>query len=481
NAKVGIFEDGRVFVITGDNNPIDEKNIELHILTPISREEMPEKIILTMAGLTIMEDARQAITAFNRQNPNYRIEIYEYVNQSDFKVGPDGFITNADEVWDQAMLRFQVDIVTGNIPDFIFQPPKEMYNQNLLLDLYPFIDADPEINREDFLPNVLAAMESSNGKLYSFGNQFAINAIVSRHELLGHIEKWTPAEIYRIINDTQDMQFPFGTVMLRELFIRMMLFTANMGFIDWNNYLAHFDTDEFIDLLYTSMLLPSLSDIPPGIYQGDTVHEIIKMQRGEQLLKWGTFWGPSLYQLFADSFDDMIILGLPNVNGGIYTINASGGIGIGASTEHPDITWEFLRSLLLKTSNDFALNTYSNPYFPVRIDLFDELIEDIMKPRTRTGAGGERVEYPREVWLAQDDSGYSIELYAMSQEKADNLRIFVKSAIPTHRGIDNELWVIIQSDLEQFYAGTRSAEDTARIIQSRAQIWLSELELIYEN
>ncbi|MDR2599558.1 MAG: hypothetical protein LBC73_04710, partial [Oscillospiraceae bacterium] len=39
NAKVGIFEDGRVFVITGDNNPIDEKNIELHILTPISREE----------------------------------------------------------------------------------------------------------------------------------------------------------------------------------------------------------------------------------------------------------------------------------------------------------------------------------------------------------------------------------------------------------------------------------------------------------
>ena len=69
-------------------------------------------------------------------------------------------------------------------------------------------------------------------------------------------------------------------------------------------------------------------------------------------------------------------------------------------------------------------------------------------------------------------------LYAMTEETAKNLRLFIDSAEPVRRGISMELWHAISGDLNDFYSGVRSAEATAHIIQNRAGIWLSEQQLL---
>jgi len=76
--------------------------------------------------------------------------------------------------------------------------------------------------------------------------------------------------------------------------------------------------------------------------------------------------------------------------------------------------------------------------------------------------------------LSAFDGSARIELYAMSDETARNLYAFIESAIPIGGSIGDELWEVIKGDLADFYAGVRSAEETARIIQNRSQIWLSE-------
>jgi len=103
--------------------------------------------------------------------------------------------------------------------------------------------------------------------------------------------------------------------------------------------------------------------------------------------------------------------------------------------------------------------------------------EDAMTPRTFENSAGERVEYPREVFTAQDGSG-TIDLLTMSEEIANGLRAFIESAVGAKRGIGDELWEIIEGDLADFFAGARSAEETARIIQNRAERWMSEQKLL---
>jgi hypothetical protein len=475
SAQVGIFDDGRIFVLTGVYNSRGEWEAEMYILKPVLINEMPDRITLTLSSMTVPHDVRQAVAAFNRQNALYRIEVYEYVNQADF---PAGDITAevARAIFDNAMTRLQVDFIAGNIPDIICQPIGEMYERGFLLDLNPLIDADPDIDRADFFPNALSAMESPDGKLFSIANTFHIQTIMSRKETLGHIEAWTPAQMLALLREAQEMSLPFGTLMLREDLLRMLLNYTDMGFIDWDNFQASFDNDEFIDLLHTAMLLPSASDLPPDIWRGDIVQEIRQMQRGEQLLAWGFLSRPGYYQYFTDSFEDSMALGLPTLNGGVHIITPYSRIGIGAGTDHAEAAWSFLRGFLLHSAAEFTTSSHESA-FPLRIDLFDEIIEDITTPRTFTNAAGEIIEHMRESRYSYD--GFTrIELMAMSEKTANSLRNLVESAAPAGRGIDSELWYIIEGDLADFYTGIRSAEETARIIQGRTQIWLSEQELL---
>jgi len=475
NAQVGLFDDGRIFVLMGERNAGGEWVAELYLLTPVSRNVMPEVITLTLKGLSVSHDVRQAVALFNRQNTMYRIEIYEYVNQADIQYGN---IDAMNAIWDQALLRFQVDLMTGNIPDIVYGPPIEMIDRGLLFDLYPFIDSDPDISRADFFPNILAAKENSDGTLPGITSKFSIQTIMSRKETLGHIEKWTPAEMLSLIHNTHDMLMPFGARMMRDQFLVTMIRHVNPGFIDLDDFTANFDSDEFISLLNTAKLLPLISDIPPEIFgYGEHSTEVIRMLKGEQLLSMAYFYNTGSYQSYADSFDDYFALGIPTASGGVHFINPPSLIGIGISTGHTEAAWNFLRGFLLPSVSVFDHGVTGDIGFSIRKDLFDEMIEEVMTPLTYVNNAGQTVEYPREVINAYDGSD-RIEIFAMSAEAANGLRALVESAVPTKRGMSDELWEVIEGDLADFYAGARSAEETAHIIQNRAERWLAEQKLV---
>jgi hypothetical protein len=135
-------------------------------------------------------------------------------------------------------------------------------------------------------------------------------------------------------------------------------------------------------------------------------------------------------------------------------------LGIRAASEHADIAWSFLRRFMLPS---FEVEGG----FPIRIDLYDKLIEEFMAPVIVGGA-----EAPRQV--VQFATGAEIPLYAMTQAEADSLRNIIDSSEPIGRALRGELWNLIRGDLNAFFQGVRSVEDTARIIQSRAQTYLHE-------
>jgi ABC-type glycerol-3-phosphate transport system substrate-binding protein len=407
----------------------------------------------------------------------YQIEVREYLNQADI---PFGTLTQdvLMDLFNQALFRFQVDLMAGNVPDLIVQPTSEMVDRGMLLDLYPFIDADPEINRADFFPNVLSSMERPYGMLPYISNRFSVSTIISRKATIEHIGTWTPDKMLLLIQNSQNMLLPFGTNLMRDNFANLFINFFNTGFTDFDTYRANFDSNEFISFLEAAKLLPSISDIPPEIFaHGDPTLQILRLKAGEHLLCYTNIYGPSGYQSYADTIEDYIAIGIPTVKGGEHIIMPLFQFGIGATTKHPDVAWKFVRGFLLPSAAELDQSTYGDIGIPIRIDLFNEMLEDAKTPRTFLSETGNTVEYPRDTLSVYDGSG-EIRIFAMSDETANSLLALIESAVPLESGIGADLWEIIEGDLADFYSGARSAEETARLIQNRAERWLSEQELL---
>ena len=74
-----------------------------------------------------------------------------------------------------------------------------------------------------------------------------------------------------------------------------------------------------------------------------------------------------------------------------------------------------------------------------------------------------------------DESGGSIsfEYYGLTEEQADRFLALLEilDAMP---GTSTEIFEIVNAEAAAFFAGERSAEDTAKVIQTRVSLDLSE-------
>ena len=102
-------------------------------------DTLDNRIVLTIGGIFIPHDIRLAVSEFNRASGTHRIEFIEYIADD-----------ASWEHWAEGFMRLQLEIMAGHGPDIIYDQFGWMANHELVLDLYPFIDADAQINRSDF-------------------------------------------------------------------------------------------------------------------------------------------------------------------------------------------------------------------------------------------------------------------------------------------------------------------------------------------
>ena len=133
---------------------------------------------------------------------------------------------------------------------------------------------------------------------------------------------------------------------------------------------------------------------------------------------------------------------------------------------HPDAAWEFIRQFLKPTEN-------RESFFPLRIDMFDQGIENWAKPYYGSDEDGNRIELSR--GTNDFGNGNIVTLYHLTEDSVDILRDIVENAISGRTDVLGDLfYYVIEESLESFFSGIRSAEETARIIQNRAQTYLNE-------
>ncbi len=122
------------------------------------RQKTDDRIPITIAFYGQATETMDTVyTQFERYNPEYKVECVDYGN---------------DEV---GLNRLLTDLSSGRSFDLIVSDG-QINPQSGFVDLYPLIDADSELSREGFVPEILAGLES-RGALNEIWGSFIIGTL----------------------------------------------------------------------------------------------------------------------------------------------------------------------------------------------------------------------------------------------------------------------------------------------------------------
>jgi len=447
--NVLVWDDGRIVVVDWNWNGILARDeATLFLLTPSNEPFISTREIITIGGVNVSRSRllMDQIGQFNRQSETHRIEVidysYDYID------------------------RLRTELMAGRGPDMIMLSwfgvdlVPSLSEGNFMLDLYQMIDEDSDMNREDFFGSVLSSWENSRGELIQISPEFIIQTIIGMQSVFPNApENWSYADFIVFYQEAiaAGYEYPLGQAIDRILILELLLFADDTFFCE-KTAVSNFDSKAFIDVLNFIMTIPAdqgWENVSHLAMEGawDPVGNLL---RGEQLLlPFENIRNLPLFRAYQERLGGITAFGFPSKNSPTHAVQpGTRAVGIRSNSPYIDAAWEFVRmSLLPDTSHD-------ENSFPLRIDVFEKLIYDELNRTERAGVS----------WIG----GY-LEYCELPESDADLLRELILNIGHTPIN-EHPVQNIVNEDVQAFFSGVRSAEDTARIIQSRVQIFLSERE-----
>lgn len=451
DATLSADEDGRMGVL--ENSAGDFFFLGNGRLIRVTPAMVPAKKMLTLAifgntgdwfvGMdlargnsadTLTDELRDAIIRFNNTDPEYRIELK-----------PCFYAT------EQERDRFLVELATGGGADLIDTTmlPEGALDGGVLVDLLPYLDADPELGREDFIPGLLRAMERDGG-LYEYTSRFTlVTMAVAQADYPGK-DGWTPAAADALLASPAN-RLPLPRYIDRDSMTELLVKMAAGEFIDWDNGTCCFDDGRFARLLQWVRELP----YGEGEWAPGQTH----------VLQPVSALSAAVSQLHDTLGGDFCLAGLPEAAGtGSYWIRVGANedlpgtqraarLGILASSPNKEGAWRFLRCLMQSTGrNDF----YNG--IPANRAVFEAVVDhmvDRQRPADYANPG-QNASYP-----------------TFTEADAAELRRVVYGTDRMVR-TDEALLNLIRSEAEACLAGQKTAEEAAAQTQSRVRIYAAE-------
>lgn len=425
----GVAETGAGLVCTGTLSP-NSPGVPL-LLVPGEAEA--DRSVIRFAttdpnGLDSL--VREAIREWNVQNPGCPIEVVDY-----------SVYGTQDSSLSAAKLL--ADMVAGDIPDIYdfslssidtIPSSAQFARRGLLEDLYPYIDNDPELSREDFIPGVMSAMEIDGG-LYELVPSFSLVTTFASSQVLGYNAELTYKDLNFMAANSEYFDSVFDNYRGRMWLLGNILDASGSKLVDWSKGECYFDSDYFRSLLETMKAMPEDGEE----MQSNILNEDMGMSAG--LLYYiitNDLWMASSAPLAYG--EDYCFPGLPELGSAIYP-NCC--YGISAYSQNKEQCWQFLRQFLTR---EYGSRFYLSP----RKDALAQRVED-----TWTGFADIQQYHP-----------HGLEAMEKLRDIAMNC-----STVMRH---DPEIWQIVYSQSLAYFAGDKSLEETAYQIQSRVSLYMAE-------
>ena len=463
--NIGVLDDGRIIGIenrwynVGETGGRSETNLVILEKKPYS--SLPQRTRITYASQYLQYNTRGAIIDFNRSSGEYRIEVQDY---SEY---------NTEEDYSAGLTKLKTEIMSGKVPDIIDLnglPLDELASKGILADLYTFIDNDSELSRDSLFQSVLTALES-DGKLYRTASSFAIQTVLGAPGVVGDEPGWTLEEFNAALAKMPEGCTPFSESTTRGDVLQGMI-TLELGdLVNWSTGECKFNSKTFTDILEFAAQFPESFDYENYNWSDETD----RIASGQQMLMTMYLSDFESSRMYAAIFGgDVTYIGYPVSEGvgNMLQIDDSG-LAISAKSANQDAAWQFVRKFF--TEKYQTENVYS---FPTNRAAFDAKLKRAMTPVWRTDENGNYVldENGNKIEESQDTWGWgniTVEMYALTQEEADSI-VDVINATTRVYSYDEDIMDIITSEAAAFFAGQKSADEVAKLVQSKANIKVNE-------
>ncbi|SEL14194.1 ABC-type glycerol-3-phosphate transport system, substrate-binding protein [Butyrivibrio sp. ob235] len=420
-------------------------------VTEVKPEDVTSKTTLTIGMMGIDEDVRNQMIRFNQDNDKVRLKILDYTEND--TGAEDGNLSASYE-------RLNLDMVQGNTPDILIldddMPWRSYIDKGALESLDKYVEHDQELPLEKILDNVVEAT-SIKGNHYFLVPKFQINTCVAAKDIVG--DEIVTLENYKDICSRQGMDPADGMGFHIRDYSDIYYSLCGSSFIDYEKGISGYDSEGFKALLDLISSFPGADD---GV-EYSSEREGYYRENKALLLPY-TFFDFDFYQVIRDGYfgRDIVFNGYPSEKCGKSYISLPLQIAISSSCTDKESAWRFLKSFL---SDEYQEKIEDG--FPVSKKAFNELVkksqvelEDIY---------GDSLIAHKEFNIA----GVNVERKALSKEEAEYFSDFIMS-VKEISPVDNKILDIISEEVGAFYAGQKSADEVANIIQSRVSLYLSE-------
>lgn len=462
---VSVREDGTVegFIYNYDE-ATEEASFEYVTVSKVPYDSVPQKDSLSMAVMYLDYHTQQAIINFNRSNDKYRIDVRDY---SEY---------NTPDDYSAGLTKLTTEIMAGNMPDILSVaesiPYRQLAAKGLLEDLYPYIDADEQLSRGDFFPNVLSAMEL-DGKLYAACAGFAVETAVGASSVVGDTPGWTYDDYYAALATMPEGCEGFDIGVDRDTMLEISLALDLTDYVDWSAGTCSFDSEGFVKVLDFCKQFPDASYYENYEYTAEDNPDT-RVAEGKQMLCVAGF---SSTDFFYKDYDKIFggqatCIGFPTNNGVGNTLAMLESYAMSSSCHNKEAAWQFLKGFL---TEEYQLEGY---YLPTNQKAFEKQLAKAMEVEYeqdvngnyRLDENGERIPVSR--GSVSDGTGV-YEIYATTPRQAQMLRDVIASATKM-MDYDTSIINIVKEEAAAYFAGQKTAQEVCKLIQSKVNIYINE-------
>lgn len=410
------------------------------------------KKTLTFGGISLLIDAvtREAIVAFNRTDPDYRIEIIEY--------GADDLAAGLEQL--------NADIVSGDCPDIMALPlgySLSMYSsKGVLEDMNPLMENDESINRVDFQENILNAFET-DGKLYGIPTSFMIYSIMAPASLTGELNAWKLDEMVDVVDRIGDDSNVFA-ISSKSAVLSLCMMANNELIVNWNDQEKGFDREVFIKMLEFANRF-----VPDDRYVPDDANTLIrKLAEGDIQLMETAMMNMSVHQLYSSLFGEQInYVGYPSEKGNGSLAGSTSLLAISKQCSDKEAAWRFISSML---SEEYQESPSMVMGFPIRKSSLEKLLEKAKEVTYTTDENGNQQEATIPITMGE----VMVELHAAKEEDVQAVRSLIES-VDKMQDPDSQIATIISEEAQTYFSGDKSVEEVVDVVENRIQLYMEEI------
>mgnify|MGYP001172881538 CR=1 FL=1 len=444
---------------------------------PAGNEGSAEPKTVTVSVMTSNRFLELAKQKFEKAHPGINIDIKEYVAAppTDGKlIVKAGDPQSADpKNVEKYASGVNTELMSGKASDLIFMDSlsyKKYADKKLLENLDALMKNDKNFHMDDYYTNIFDAMKYKDG-LYVLPIGIQLQLLAGNPAALGGVKiddgGWTWADWKNIVasaarDDNKDGAPDYYALagLDRQPLLRTLLGTSYDKFVDEAGKKANFQSREFIDLLNLckslfdeKLIQPEMNRRSAAMFQPIHANEyaatLISLQ--------ATFDGQGvLYNMPAEH----------DANGTSFIPTMQ--LALNSKSKNKQEAWEFMKFLISEEMQSarellsFAVNKKAGK-------AQQELAKAMTDPNSGAGSGSN----PGQKQLRLMIDGKEFVPKPIEQKDLDVLERYV-SGVKSAAQTDPKVLDIVLQETAPFFSGQKSAEDTAKIIQSKVSTYLQE-------